>query len=100
MKTARPRKPALLPADIDQLEHHLQAALRPVKPRPEFTGYMRQRLSDPPARRASSGELSSLQLAILAVVGLTGGLVVLIAGLRALLSLIDAGKNRTLVVEG
>lgn len=86
-------------ADVDMLEAQLEAALKRVMPRPEYKHYLRDRLVTPPSDlRVELVEPNSRNI-ILVAVGLTGGVILLIAGIR-LLALYARGINHQLPARG
>jgi hypothetical protein len=83
--------------EVSSFEALLVRNLEPVRPRQEFVQYLHKRLATSPTINSSTPENSNDSL-ILIVVGLIGSLLVLIAGIRATLSILQA--RRTLRKSG
>jgi hypothetical protein len=82
------RKDPNLEDELRKLEVHLRAALQPVTVRPQFIKDLKSRLTFsnfPPIQKQSHQRLSKV---LLLVGGIIGSLMVLIAGIRGLVSLI------------
>ncbi len=80
--------------DLRELEVYLGASLRPVKPRPEFISSARRKLADPQPTGIHLPK--SVQFTLFAFLGVLSSLVILIAGIRAIITLIQAmhmGRN-------
>jgi hypothetical protein len=86
-------------SDVDRLEAKLEAALKRVVPRPEYKHYLRDRLVTPPSDLRVELVRTNSKKIILAAVGLTGGVIFLIAGIR-LLALYARGGNHRLSARG
>jgi hypothetical protein len=81
---------------VSSFEALLVRNLEPVRPRQEFVQYLHKRLATPPINY-STPENSKNSL-LLIVVGLIGSMLVLFAGIRATLSILQA--RRTLRKSG
>jgi hypothetical protein len=68
------------------LEAYLQASLMPVSPRPEFIDGLRVRLNNAPIPKSTAPVV--IQFGILAAAGMISGLILLVAGLRALVTIL------------
>ncbi len=78
--------------DLEQIESRLAAAMQPVSPRAEFVSDLRARLLKSAPNRASASQLNkpdrnTLPRGWLVAGGVAGGAVMLIIGLRGLLSI-------------
>lgn len=82
------RKDPDVEADLIKLEKHLHAALQPVSLHPEFLQNLQARLLSgdlPPVQRRIPNRLSQI---LLLAGGILGSLMMIIAGIRGLVSLI------------
>lgn len=70
--------------EIEQLEDKLDSALRPVSPSPAYRHYLYDRLVDPPSELRLQAPDRTPEYIILAAIGLTGSVILLIAAIRAL----------------
>jgi|AP12_2_1047962.scaffolds.fasta_scaffold513134_2 hypothetical protein len=79
---------------LEELEKSLEAALKPVSPRPEYKAYLHERLVDPPQELEVEIRKPSPGYIILAAVGLTGSVILLITAIKALTMYADAGRRQ------
>lgn len=79
---------------LEDLERSLEAALRPVSPRPEYKRYLHGRLVDPPQELEVEIRRRSPWYIILAAVGLTGSVILLITAIKALGLYAEAGRRQ------
>lgn len=70
--------------DIEQLEDRLENALKPVAPSVAYRHYLHDRLVDPPSELRLQEPERTPEYIILAAIGLTGSIILMIAGIRAL----------------
>jgi len=75
-------------SDLINFETYLNRAFRPVKPRPEFIEGLRDRLGNVP--RLQETPAQAFRSLILILIGVMGSIVVVVASIRAALSLIEA----------
>lgn len=73
-------------SDFAQLEERLQRALYEVTPPKEFVSQLKRRLGRPPSARGSTAQVVSYVL--LSLLGIVSGALLMIAGLRAMLTLL------------
>lgn len=74
--------------DLMNFETYLGRAFRPVKPRPEFIEGLRGRLENVP--RLEESPAQAFRSLVFVLIGVMGSIVVLVASIRAALSLIEA----------
>jgi hypothetical protein len=70
--------------DIERLEGRLENALQPVAPSAAYRHYLRDRLVDPPSELRLQAPERTPEYIILAAIGLTGSIILLIAAIRSL----------------
>lgn len=81
-------------AEINRLESQLESALKRVAPRPEYKNYLHDRLVTPPSDLRVEMVNSSPWYIILAAVGLTGSIILLIGAIRALVLYTRAANHQ------
>lgn len=81
-------------AEINRLESQLESALKRVAPRPEYKNYLHDRLVTPPSDLRVEMVNSSPGYIILAAVGLTGSIILLIGAIRALVLYTRAANHQ------
>lgn len=70
--------------EYNRMINKLESALRPISPRPEYRHYLHERLVDMPVRENRRERRTSSVLVILAAVGLTGMVVLLVTLIKAM----------------
>jgi hypothetical protein len=80
---------------VEILEKSLQAALRPVAPRPEYKSYLHDRLVEIPDSPAIDLRKISPSYIYLAAIGLLGSLFLLIITIRSLAVYAQANRRQT-----
>jgi hypothetical protein len=76
--------------DYGGLESHLQAAFRPVSPRPEFVGDLRRKLSHRAQHPELYSNLENGQVLLMVAVSLLSIVLVLVMSVRAIAVLLSA----------
>lgn len=80
--------------EINLMEQQLQATLRPLKPTSEYKDYLHDRLVIPPSDlRVQQPNLSPWYI-VLAAIGLTGSVVLLITAIKALVMYSQSNQRR------
>lgn len=69
--------------EIEELEDKLERALQPVAPSQAYRHYLHDRLVDPPSELRVQTPEHTPEYIILAAIGLTGSIILLIAAIRA-----------------
>lgn len=82
-----------LDQEIEHLEDKLENAMRPVSPSPAYRHYLHDRLVEPPSELRLQSPPRAPEYIILAAIGLTGSIILLIAAVRALV-LYSRSKQR------
>lgn len=75
-------------SDLINFETYLGRAFRPVKPRPEFIEGLRDRLENVPRLQESPAQ--AFRSLVFVLIGVMGSIVIVVASIRAALSLIEA----------
>ena len=73
---------------IADMEGYLEAALYPVDPRKVFVGDLKSRLINAPVVEITSAEV--VQYALLGLAGILSGLIIIITGIRATITILSA----------
>lgn len=80
--------------EISRLEKSLEAAFRPVAPRPEYKAYLHDRLVVAPSELSVPVKRPAPGYIILAAVGLMGSLILLITAIKALVLFSQARRSQ------
>lgn len=80
--------------EIDMMEQQLQAALRPLKPTSEYKDYLHDRLVVPPSDLRIQQPSQPPWYIILAAIGLTGSVILLITAIKALVMYSQSSQKR------
>lgn len=80
--------------EITRLEKSLEAAFRPISPRPEYRAYLHDRLVVAPSELTVHTKNPSLWYVALAAVGLMGSLILLITAIKALALFSQARRSQ------
>jgi hypothetical protein len=76
--------------DLIAIERHLQAVLKPVKPRPEFVRDLRRQLVSQFSNLEPDPKTDTRQLLLVSAAGFLSGTLILVLGIRTVLTLLGA----------
>jgi hypothetical protein len=80
--------------EIQRLESQLEAALHPVAPRPEYRNYLHDRLVVPPSGLRVESRKQSPRYIVLAALGFTGSVILLLTAIKALLVYTQSSRRQ------